>query len=198
MSKLLNQIYSELDERASKNKLSTFEVTFALGAITIIGLYMPNNSFIYFYRHYLTYSLIGIILGILILVMMSKRFTQKFTVLYYFSIILITIFMSIWFIPKSLHYLKNDKNNVCVEAHLKYKGFVRYNNNGFIKFTLLDDTKLPIDLIFLKKINGLSRYDYDNLPKKGEKIRICGEISKIGFSFDYVEAVRDENVSSVP
>jgi len=43
----------------------------------------------------------------------------------------------------------------------------------------------------------IEKQQYFALPSRGKKIQICGEISKIGFSFDYVETARDNNMSGI-
>jgi len=160
-------------------------------------IFVIISVFEYFYSSYIFYSLFVLI--ILLLLLGYIYFYKYISLLSFNSLVILVIVYSIWFIPEGFHKYIIQKNFICLEAQLKSKRFIRYNEHrGKIKFTILNKFNMPKELLFFDTFYGVPKDQYDNLPLKGSKIKICGEISKIGFSFDYVETVRDENVSIEP
>ena len=47
--------------------------------------------------------------------------------------------------------------------------------------------ELPRELIGFSSLGGLMRYEYDELPKTGSNIKICGDISRVAYHYQYIE-----------
>ena len=45
----------------------------------------------------------------------------------------------------------------------------------------------------IDEINGISKEEFDLFPKVGSRINICGDISKVGFTYSYLEAGKQDN-----
>jgi len=191
-----NYNQDELNTRNLKFKKRLYDsLLILMGLVPLI--FEPYSSFTYFYQNYIVYSFVFILLLLFLCLywIPQKKFSIKFSNFYDLMIPLIIVTTTLWFIPKLLHYYLIDKKNQCIKTVLTNKSYNPHGKSGFIKFDDINAVPRIEDMIFVNSISGIDEYQYDNLPKKGEKIRICGEVSKIGFSLDYVEAVRDENVS---
>ena len=202
VSKLSNRLKRELQGHRSKDtspEPTLFEIVVVIFLLFIGINEVFDFTFIFFYTNYIVYTFLGTIIVSIILLKIPKiLYKKRFTRWYYESTIILICILGIWTIPKMAHKVYFNKKNICFESQLISKRFMNKIGNGVIKFKVLNTIKMPTSLLSFDAFYGVPEEQYNNLPKKGEKIRICGEISKIGFSFDTVEAVRDENVSIEP
>jgi len=193
-----NNTYKKVDEVPKRQRGNHYD--FLAGLLIIASAFGMKSSLVYFYANYILYSLLCVI----VLLFLTFYWIPKLSIYKKLSIaVLLTmpflyLVTTIWFIPKLIHYQYIDKQYQCFNAKLESKWFLRSDIVGSIRFDIDYTNDLPKEMMFINFLDGLDTYQYDNLPNKGEKIRICGEISKIGFSLESVEAVRDENVSGVP
>jgi len=188
------------DQRINSSRNNSYKDLLLIFITIALISFEIHSPFKFFYSNYILYSLIIVVLLLfLMLYWLPKKFSSKYFSGWYSSMIPITIiYISIWFIPRVLHYLIIPSKTQCIQSTLIDKLYNDYGESGFIKFDAINAVPRIKNMMFIDSFYGLDKDQYNNLPKKGEKIRICGEISKIGFSFDTVEAVRDENVSIEP
>jgi len=187
------QVYNHLDKKVnivSKEQAPVHQNQYDLmaGLILVIVPFVLT-SLTYFYANYILYSLIGfIVLLFLTLYWLPKlSIYKKFTIAIWVVIPLVYLATTIIFIPYFLHNHIIDKKYECYSAKLKRVSDV--GGIGSIYFDMDYSDNIPKEMMFIHALD-IDIFQYDNLPKKSEKIKICGEVSKIGFSLDYVEAVR--------
>lgn len=198
MKNKTNGNINKKDNKASKKQGSVYQNQYDLmaGLILIIVPFVLT-SLTYFYANYIVYSLLGFVILLFLTFYWLPKLSiyQKFSIAIWIVIPLIYLATTIIFIPYFLHNYIIDKRYECYSAKLKRMTDV--GGIGRIYFDIDYTKDLPREMMFVHAMD-VDIYQYDNLPKKGTKIRICGEISKIGFSFDYIETASDENVSGVP
>ncbi len=174
---------------------SSLDVFFALICFIPISMEM-YSTFVYFYKFYILYSLIAIMSIMSIFYILIKDNLIYWTKYLFIPLMVFSLFL--WTLPKLVHHYIVSTQMLCLNATLRYKDYISRDNRVKIVFELENKIKISKQLQSFSKLDGIDGYQYNNLPKKNEKIRICGQISKIGFSFDYVEAVKDTNISSMP
>jgi len=155
--------------------------------LLITNLYF--DTFTYFYGLFYDSLTLFIILLLLWLILMQSSQRIKKSISKYLFVPSIILLLSFWTIPKIIHYYVIPKDMLCLQATLKSKRLIKGLVSIDFTFEKYPTTMLP-KLQSLTTLHSIDGYQYNDLPRKGELIQICGEISKIGFSLDYVEAVR--------
>ena len=156
------------------------------------------STFSYFYDFYILYSLGLAIVVLIVFYFFIKLYNVRTFWAKYLLIPFMIFSLSLWTIPKFIHHYIFSTETLCLNATLKYKDYIHRDDRVKIIFELDYSIQIPKQLQSFTQLDGVGGYEYNSLPKKGKKIKICGEVSKIGFSFDYVEAIKDENVGYQP
>jgi len=190
MGKVLNKLNEELKEREKKyhdnlNIVDVFIISISLGMFIFT---MTNDSQVYFYTNYGYLSLIVSIFTCIVLYYFLRK--KKISKWYYLFIPILVITLALWIIPKALHYTVLPKKSICLDSTITHKYWHRYGNAGYIEFSLYSNSKTPKELLHFDSLSNLDKYDYDLLPSKGEQIKICGNISKVGYTYTYIESVK--------
>jgi len=174
-------------ENNKKVQLHEFILVVLLG---FAAYFLIVDSFVYFYSHYIWYSFAIVAVGCFIFCnLLPKKKKGALSDYYYLLVSAVLTIYTFWFTPKMIHFLSFPKN-VCFNAILTHKQyFYTQNQTGSIEFYFIKDinNKLPKNLVELNSLNAIPEKEYDKLPNLGKKIEICGTISNIGFSFDYIE-----------
>jgi len=177
-----------------KEKVYYYDAILVVIFFLLTGIEM-NLAFTHFYTNYILYSLLAsVILSLVTLYIIAKlRITKNISVVPWLTIPFIYIIINIFLIPSFLHYHYCDKKYQCFNAQLERK-YIFHKRNQIspigIQFDINYTNDLPKELMFFRHISDIDPFDYEQLPNKGKKIHICGEVSKIGFSLDYVKAMR--------
>ena len=158
--------------------------------LMVSAWFLIVDSFVYFYSYYIWYSFALVVVGCFVFCnWLPKKKKKVFSDFYYLLVPAILTIYIFWFAPKIIHFVSLPKN-ICFNAILTYKQyFYTQNQTGMIKFYLIEDAnnKPPKELKTLNKLSAIPEKEYNNLPSTGKKIEICGTLSSIGFSFDYVD-----------
>ena len=191
MKKSFGKLEKELREREKKyHKNFTFFDTFVVSISTgTVILKILNDSQIYFYSNYGYISLFG---GILMCIFLCYFVTKnvELSTWYYFSMPILILTLSLWIIPKFFHYIILAPNVICIESTITNKYWHRYGDVGYIEFNFDNNSNIPKKLLHFNSLSKLSKYNYDIFPSKGAKIKICGDISKVGYTYTHIEAIK--------
>ena len=109
---------------------------------------------------------------------------------YYFSMPILILTLTLWIIPKFFHYTILSSNVICIESTIMNKYWHRYGDAGYVEFNFDNNSNIPQKLLHFNALSKLSKYDYDIFPSKGSKIKICGDISKVGYTYTHIEAIK--------
>lgn len=192
---LMNDFKNELKEKENlKQNVSYIDILLIGFTISLFIAKIANDRQIYFYSNYILFSIICLFfLYIFFGYVIPKVFSSKvFTQWYYLSVILLSILLAFWGIPKVLHYYFLDKKEKCITSKLTYKYFSYTSGNvGRISFDTEYQAKIPNSLLKLSSLSAISKETFDILPKEGSKIQICGDISDFGFTYSHIEPVEN-------
>jgi len=190
MKKLFNTLEKELIGREKKyhENLTFFDIFVISISVGILILKIVYDSQIYFYSNYYYISLFGSILICIILCYFLTKNT-KLSLWYYISMTILILTLSLWVIPKIFHYTILSSKVVCIESTIVNKYWHRYGDVGYVEFQF-NNTNIPEKLLHFNRLSKISKYDYDIFPQKGSKIKICGDISKVGYTYTHIEAIK--------
>jgi hypothetical protein len=102
----------------------------------------------------------------------------------------LVVMISFWIIPRVWHFIDTTKKEICINAKLTSKREPYGGQDGVIWFDIRDDKIMPRELRNFNLLSNLSYDEYRDLPKKGGTIKICGEISKVGYQYTSIEAIK--------
>ena len=190
-NKFFNNLESELQDKYKNKKISIFDGVLAVVIYFIVIYKIISSSFIFFYSNYILYA---IFLFVLWCILLCYFFPKKWkltvpTDVYNFLMPILALVISFWIIPRSWHYIDASKKEICIDAKLIRKLPPNNSGDGIINFDIRYDKLLPKELISLGSLSGLSYEEYMTLPAKGSKIKICGDISKVGYTYTHIEAI---------
>ena len=186
----------QLEEEQKKRKKG---VTLWDGVLVFVALvparYALMSSFVYFFSNYYIYAL-GLIfcLGIVIY-FLKKRYHLEWKAQRIIWIGVLIGSMSFLLLPQWMHFYVLEKKQICIDAKLvqKRKYGRSKDNKRMIKFDINYTADLPRQLLGFSKLKDIPDYQYDTLPPVGSPIRICGELSKVGFQYTSIKAVKSGN-----
>jgi len=189
MNKFLKQIEREHEVR--RKDATLFDGFLVVITIIPIGFEL-FSSFEYFYQNYFIYAFFSsFLLMMTLFYLIPKWINIKFKELQYILISILILGISFFFIPKLLHYIFLPKTNQCFVATLLEKRLLgRSNDKGKIKFDIIFDKDTPSKFIGYSTLSDVPVYEYELLPKLNSKIKICGEISKVGYQYTSIEAIK--------
>jgi len=191
--KFLNQLEKDIEDKYRKDKVTYFDMIMAPIVFLMFSYEISLSSYKYFYHSFVGYSvLIFLILCVLVCNVIPKRYGDSMiTGLYQLLMPLFLLMVSFWVIPKVMHYVYFDKKEICINAKLTYKLSAR-KDEGMISFDIKYDTEIPRELISFNSISGIPFDNYISLPKIGSKIKICGDISKVGYIYTHIETIEEQ------
>lgn len=191
MKRIINELEKELKEREKKyNEHLTFIDIFVLSISTgVVVLKILNDSQTYFYSNYAFISLLSSISMCIILCYLLIRII-KLTRWSYFALVILVVTINFWVIPKILHYTILSSEPMCIESTLTHKYWHRYGDAGYIEFKPKSYSSIPKELLYFNSLSKISKYDYDLLPPKGSEIKICGDITMVGYTYSYTETIK--------
>lgn len=182
---------NELKVKNNKKQSVLYGDIFLIGLTAALFLIkIANDTQVYFYSDYFLFSTIcALILGACFLYVIPKIFSATlFTKWYYLSIILLTISLSFWNIPKVLHYYFLDKKEVCIVSTLTYKYFSHTSGDvGRISFDTKYQSDIPPQLLSLHSLSAVSKGIFETLPEVGSNVQICGNLSRTGFTYSDIK-----------
>jgi len=192
MKKVLYNLEKELKEKEKKysNDLTFFDIFIIFISFGLVILKMLNDSQIYFYSNYIYLSLLGSVLACIILCyLLTKRII--FSIWYYISVPVLIVTVSLWIVPKILHFTVLTTKEICIKSTIVDKYWHRYGNAGYIDFSVDHNLNIPEELLSFNELSKISEYHYKRFPKKGSKIKICGDISKVGYTYTHIETIKE-------
>lgn len=196
LENFLEQIEKEHEVRTKD--VTLFDLVLVSVSLVPVGLELLS-SFKYFYENYFIYSIAGsVILAMITFYYLPKYYEIKLKELHYFLFSIFFAGLTFFFIPKFAHIFILNKNFQCISATLVGKSFLGSDQKGSIKFDIIYEQNTPKEFIGYHSLRDIPKDEYEQLPSHGSKINICGDLSKICFSFDYIEAVKDKNGNVVP
>ena len=182
-NRMFDQLNKELKERSKKPDMPIF-IAVPIVVSMIIVILITNSSFVFFYKNYLILSLFSALILLTILFVLARKYNK----LSFVGISLILILFSTHLVPLAFHYMFGEKENVCFEATIGGRYFSYTSGNiGWINIRDIDSDSKNIRAI--SRMPGIPKYEYDQLPPAGSKIQICGQLSKVGFSYEYIDTV---------
>jgi len=192
--KFFKTLEQEVEGKYKDNKVTYFDMTMAVIVFLLFSYEISLSSYIYFYNMYSGYSLImSIILCILVCYLIPKYYGKNFvTALFQMLMPMLILMFSFWTIPKAFHYLFLETKEICIKGELTYKLSAR-QDEGRISFDidyLSNEIQVPRKLISFGDISGISYDEYLKLPSIGSKIKICGEMSKVGYQYNTIEEIK--------
>jgi len=187
----INNLKVELKDKNNQKQRVFYRDIFLIGlTATLFMIKIANDGQVYFYGEYLLFSIgCALILGVCFGYIIPKLFsTTLFTKWYYLSILLLTISLSFWNIPKVLHYYFLDKKEVCITSTLTYKYFSYTSGNvGRISFETKYRSDIRVQLLSLHSLSAVPKEVFDTLPEVGSTVQICGDISRAGFIYSDIK-----------
>ena len=189
---ILNTLKEELQQKSQKRNepiRNTFILSISGVALFLGAIY---GSYIYFYTNYILYSfgiLFVLCLVICLIVFRSRKSIESIDpMVICISVLIFVSMLSIWWIPKLFHYTLLDRTELCINAKLISKYRLKSIRN--IRFEINSTkTELPATLLKIDTLSNIDVIEYDKLPPIGSKIQICGQLSKVGFSYEYIDTV---------
>jgi len=182
MSKFLKQLDKELKEKSKKPDIHIKEAIPIVGSILMLLLVM-SSSIILFYSVYMMYALIVSVCCALLLFWIENRYTIGLPLIGLTMVIIVTFTLVL---PILAHYILLDKKEVCFDTTLKNKYFNVKMDGGTIHFE--QNKSNTNNTLNIDTISGIPRYEYSQLPPIGSKVKICSEISKVGYQYTSIEA----------
>jgi len=166
----------------NKNTLIMYKGIFLVVAYLILFFVINNDSQIYFYSSFIYYSL-GASVLVCLLIFYISNVGKSLWYMYCLAVASVVISSSLWFVPKILHYTVLEKDTVCLKSTIIRKYWHRPGDVGHIGFRIDQNITIPQELISFNSLSGLSEYVYDTFPPKGSNILICGDMSRIGYTY---------------
>lgn len=187
----INNLKVELKDKNNQKQRVFYRDILLIGlTVTLFIIKLANDAQVYFYRDYFLLSIGSVlILCVYFGYIVPKIFSATlFTKWYYLSILLLTISLSFWNIPKVLHYYFLDKKEVCITSTLTYKYFSHTSGDvGRISFSTKYRSGIPVQLLSLHSISAVPKEVFDTLPEVGSTVQICGDISSAGFIYSDIK-----------
>jgi len=194
LKKLKKELETENKLRPKSDFGTFFNLILLVMSFIIFMTIMINDSQIYFYQNYFLYSIFGLLFySFIFLYLLPKGNGQKvFSQGYYISMLIIGISIFIYIVPKAWHYNFLKLDTVCFQAKLTYK-YYSYTSGevGRISFDSIYEENIPYKIIQLSSLSAIPKDEYDSLPNIGSKIKICGDISKVGYTYTHIETIKE-------
>ena len=186
ISMFFRQIDKELKEKSTKP-----DIPFAWGVqiviISLLVLGIMHSSFVFFYTAYIYYSLAVQLVLMIIFFIIDKKYIN----LPYLGLSILMAIILFYGLPLVSHYVLLDTKRICFETTIESKSFRKKESIG--KIWIKNSALVYENVENIDEINGIGKDEFNLLPKIGSKIQICGDISKVGFSYSYIEAGEQDN-----
>ena len=185
MQRRINMFFRQVD-RELKEKSTKPDIPFVWGVqiviISLLVLGIMHSSFVFFYSAYFYYSLAMLLVLMIIFWIIDRKYID----LPYVGLSVLIATILFYGLPLASHYLLLDTKRICFETSMKSKSYSP--KEGIGKIWIENNTQIYENIEKIDEINGISKDEFDLLPKVSSKINICGDISKVGFSYSYIDA----------